>query len=153
MKSRWARLADRANGRRVTGGAIRRPGRRGQVSATDSRISAGVDAQGAVTSGYQLSIKGDGVTFSNSQLAADKVAVKADNALRQDEQSAIKADSELTLHGKDIALSGAADAQHIRLEAQTLTAAGSARLQAKDSAVVRAAEQGDWQGNLTAEKT
>ncbi|MCL2896794.1 hemagglutinin repeat-containing protein [Brenneria tiliae] len=122
----------------------------GELNATGSRISAGVDAQGAVTSGYQLSLKGDIVTINNSQLAADKVAVKAANALRQDEQSAIKADNELTLHGKDIALSGAADARHIRLEAQTLTAAGSARLQAKDSAVVRAAGQGDWQGNLTA---
>ncbi|PWC16292.1 hemagglutinin repeat-containing protein, partial [Brenneria corticis] len=122
----------------------------GELNATGSRISAGVDAQGAVTSGYHLTIKGDGVTTNKTQLAADKVAVKAAGALRQDEQSAIKADSELTLHGKDIALSGAADAQHIRLEAQTLTAAGSARLQAKDSAVVRAAEQGDWQGNLTA---
>ncbi|MCL2892095.1 hemagglutinin repeat-containing protein [Brenneria tiliae] len=122
----------------------------GELNATGSRISAGVDAQGAVTSGYQLLLKGDVVTINNSQLAADNMAVKAANALRQDEQSAIKADNELTLHGKDIALSGAADARHIRLEAQTLTAAGSARLQAKDSSVVRAAGQGDWQGNLTA---
>ncbi|MFE8049743.1 hemagglutinin repeat-containing protein [Brenneria goodwinii] len=121
----------------------------GEMNATDSRINAGVDTQGALISGHHLTIKSDNVTINNTQLAADNVAIKAGGALRQDALSGIKADSELGIQGKDITLSGIAEAQAIQLEAETLTATRSAQLQAKNSATVSATQQGDWQGNLT----
>lgn len=122
---------------------------KGEMNATDSRINAGVDTQGALISGHHLTIKSDDVTINNTQLAADNVAIKAGGALRQDALSGIKADSELGIQGKDITLSGIAEAQAIQLEAETLTATRSAQLQAKNSATVSATQQGDWQGNLT----
>ncbi|QTF08459.1 filamentous hemagglutinin N-terminal domain-containing protein [Brenneria izadpanahii] len=125
----------------------------GELNATNSRISSGVDTQGALGAGHRLTIKSDNVTLNNTQLAADKVAIKADNALRQDALSGIKADSELVVQGKGITLSGLAEAQTIQLEAETLTATRSAQFQAKNSATVSAVQQGDWQGNLTAGDT
>lgn len=86
---------------------------KGEMNATDSRINAGVDTQGALISGHHLTIKSDNVTINNTQLAADNVAIKAGGALWQDALSGIKADSELGIQGKDITLSGIAEAQAI----------------------------------------
>nr|WP_282449785.1 hypothetical protein [Brenneria salicis] len=124
-----------------------------ELKSNNTWISAGVDAQGVVKSGQRLTIKSDGVTLNNTQLAADNVAIKADKALRQDEQSVIKADSELDIQGKAIALSGIAGAQSVRLEAEILIGSRSAELQATNSATVRATQQGDWQGGLAAGNT
>ncbi|MEE3649189.1 MULTISPECIES: two-partner secretion domain-containing protein [unclassified Brenneria] len=125
----------------------------GDLNATHSRISAGVDAQGTVTAGHHLTVKSDNVTINNTQLAADNVAITADGALRQDALSGIKAESELGIQAKDITLSGIAGAQTIRLKAETLTATRDAQLQAKNSATISATQQSDWQGNLTAGDT
>ncbi|WP_308415794.1 hemagglutinin repeat-containing protein [Pectobacterium brasiliense] len=122
----------------------------GGLNAQNSVISAGVDAQGTVKSANQLILKGDGVTLSNTQLAAGKVTVNAGQALQQDAQSGIKAESALEMRGDAVSLAGSAGAENVRLEAKTLNGAGSAQLQAKNNATVRVTQQGDWQGNLTA---
>ncbi|MFJ5501009.1 hemagglutinin repeat-containing protein, partial [Pectobacterium sp. CHL-2024] len=122
----------------------------GALNAQNSLISAGVDAQGTVKSANQLSLKGDGVTLGNTQLAAGKVTVGAGQSLQQDAQSGIKAESALEMRGDTVSLAGSAGAENVRLEAKTLNGAGSAQLQAKNNATVRVTQQGDWQGNLTA---
>ncbi|WP_339097454.1 hemagglutinin repeat-containing protein [Pectobacterium brasiliense] len=122
----------------------------GALNAQNSVISAGVDAQGTVKSANQLTLKGDGVTLSNTQLAAGKVTVGAGQSLQQDAQSGIKAESALEMRGDTVSLAGSAGAEDVRLEAKTLNGAGSAQLQAKNNATVRVTQQGDWQGNLTA---
>ncbi|PPE62299.1 hemolysin BL-binding protein [Pectobacterium brasiliense] len=122
----------------------------GALNAQNSLISAGVDAQGTVNAANQLSLKGDGVTLSNTQLAAGKVTVGAGQSLQQDAQSGIKAESALEMRGGTVSLAGSAGAENVRLEAKTLNGAGSAQLQAKNNATVRVTQQGDWQGNVTA---
>ncbi|XBW24270.1 filamentous hemagglutinin N-terminal domain-containing protein [Pectobacterium colocasium] len=125
----------------------------GGLKAQNSVISAGVDAQGTVRSAHQLSVKGDAVTLANAQLAAGKVTVNAGQSLQQDAKSGLKAESLLDMRGDTVSLAGSAGAENVRLEAKTLTSAGSAQLQAKDSATVRVTQQGDWQGNLAAGNT
>ncbi|WP_277871571.1 hemagglutinin repeat-containing protein [Pectobacterium brasiliense] len=125
----------------------------GALNAHNSVISAGVDAHGTVKSANQLSLKGDGVTLSNTQLAAGKVTVEAGQSLQQDAQSGIKAESALEMRGDAVSLAGSAGAEDVRLEAKTLNGADSAQLQAKNNATVRVTQQGDWQGNLTAGNT
>ncbi|UYA60535.1 Putative large exoprotein involved in heme utilization or adhesion of ShlA/HecA/FhaA family [Pectobacterium sp. F1-1] len=125
----------------------------GTLNAQNSLVSAGVDAQGTVRSAHQLSVKGDAVTLANTQLAAGKVTVNAGQSLQQDAKSGIKAESLLDMRGDAVLLAGSAGAENVRLEAKTLTSAGSAQLQAKDSATVRVTQQGDWQGHLTAGNT
>ncbi|WP_350239062.1 hemagglutinin repeat-containing protein [Pectobacterium colocasium] len=125
----------------------------GTLNAQDSLVSAGVDAQGTVRSAHQLSVKGDAVTLANAQLAAGKVTVNAGQSLQQDAKSGIKAESVLEVRGDTVSLAGSAGAENVRLEAKMLNGAGSAQLQAKDSATVRVTQQGDWQGNLTAGNT
>ncbi|WP_317615886.1 hemagglutinin repeat-containing protein [Pectobacterium peruviense] len=122
----------------------------GELTAQNSLISAGVDAQGIVKSANQLSLKGDGVTLSNAQFAAGKVAIDAGKSLQQDAKSGIKTDTLLDVRGDVVSLAGIADADTVRLEAKTLNGAGSAQLQAKNNATVRVTQQGDWRGNLTA---
>ncbi|ACX88282.1 filamentous hemagglutinin family outer membrane protein [Pectobacterium parmentieri WPP163] len=122
----------------------------GALTAQNSAISAGVDAQGAVKSGNQLSIKSDSVTVAGTQLAAGKVVVDAGKSLQQDANSGIKANSVLDVRGETVSLAGMAGADAIHLEAKNLNGAGSAQLQAKNNATVRVTQQGDWQGNLTA---
>ncbi|WP_315974985.1 hemagglutinin repeat-containing protein [Pectobacterium polaris] len=122
----------------------------GGLQAQNSVISAGVDAQGTVNSAHQLSLKGDGVTINATQLAAGKVTVEAGRSLQQDAQSGIKAESVLEMRGDTVSLAGSAGAEDVRLEAKTLNGTSSAQLQAKNNATVRVAQQGDWQGNLTA---
>ncbi|MDY4366166.1 hemagglutinin repeat-containing protein [Pectobacterium brasiliense] len=122
----------------------------GALNAQNSLISAGVDAQGTVNAANQLSLKGDGVTLNNAQLAAGKVTVSAGQSLQQDAQSGIKAESVLDVRGDTVSLAGSAGAEDVRLEAKNLNGAGSAQLQAKNNATVRVTQQGDWQGNLTA---
>ncbi|MFJ5464069.1 hemagglutinin repeat-containing protein [Pectobacterium sp. CHL-2024] len=122
----------------------------GALNAQNSLISAGVDAQGTVNAANQLSLKGDGVTLSNTRLASGKVAIGAGQSLQQDAQSGIKAESALEMRGDTVSLAGSAGAENVRLEAKTLNGAGSAQLQAKNNATVRVTQQGDWQGNLTA---
>ncbi|MEQ9872782.1 hemagglutinin repeat-containing protein [Pectobacterium brasiliense] len=122
----------------------------GALNAHNSVISAGVDAQGTVNAANQLSLKGDSVTLSNTQLAAGKVTVGAGQSLQQDAKSGIKAESALDVRGDAVSLAGSAGAEDVRLEAKTLNGAGSAQLQAKNNATVRVTQQGDWQGNLTA---
>ncbi|WP_368350122.1 hemagglutinin repeat-containing protein [Pectobacterium peruviense] len=122
----------------------------GELTAQNSLISAGVDAQGTVKSANQLSLKSDGVTLSNAQLAAGKITIGAGKSLKQDAKSGIKADALLDVRGDVVSLAGMADADTIRLEAKNLNGAGSAQLQAKNNATVRVTQQGDWQGNLTA---
>ncbi|MBN3145684.1 hemagglutinin repeat-containing protein [Pectobacterium brasiliense] len=121
----------------------------GALNAQNSLISAGVDAQGTVNAANQLSLKGDGVTLSNTQLAAGKVTVGAGQSLQQDAKSGIKAESALEMRGDAVSLAGSAGAENVRLEAKTLNGAGSAQLQAKNNATVRVTQQGDWQGNVT----
>ncbi|UYA60266.1 Putative large exoprotein involved in heme utilization or adhesion of ShlA/HecA/FhaA family [Pectobacterium sp. F1-1] len=125
----------------------------GTLNAQNSLVSAGVDAQGTVRSAHQLSVKGDAVTLANTQLAAGKVTVNAGQSLQQDAKSGLKAESLLDMRGDTVSLAGSAGAENVRLEAKTLTSAGSAQLQAKDSATVRVTQQGDWQGNLAAGNT
>ncbi|MFJ5359588.1 hemagglutinin repeat-containing protein [Pectobacterium sp. CHL-2024] len=125
----------------------------GTLNAQNSLISAGVDAQGTVNSANQLSLKGDNVTLNATQLAAGKVAVEAGQSLQQDAQSGIKAESALEMRGDTVSLAGSAGAENVRLEAKTLNGAGSAQLQAKNNAMVRVTQQGDWQGNVTAGNT
>ncbi|MEQ9843263.1 hemagglutinin repeat-containing protein [Pectobacterium brasiliense] len=122
----------------------------GGLNAHNSVISAGVDGQGKVNSAHQLSLKGDSVTLDATQLAAGKVTVEAGRSLQQDAQSGIKAASVLEMRGDTVSLAGSASAEDVRLEAKTLNGAGSAQLQAKNNATVRVAQQGEWQGNLTA---
>ncbi|WP_318840425.1 hemagglutinin repeat-containing protein [Pectobacterium polaris] len=122
----------------------------GELNAQNSVISAGVDAQGTVNSAHQLAIKSDVVTLNSAQLAAGKVTVEAGQSLQQDAQSGIKAASVLEMRGDTVSLAGNAGAEDVRLEAKTLNGTSSAQLQAKNSATVRVAQQGDWQGNLTA---
>ncbi|QRN32497.1 hemagglutinin repeat-containing protein [Pectobacterium brasiliense] len=122
----------------------------GGLNAQNSLISAGVDAQGTVNAANQLSLKGDNVTLSNTRLAAGKVTVGAGQSLQQDAQSGIKAESVLDVRGDTVSLAGSAGAENVRLEAKILNGAGSAQLQAKNNAMVRVTQQGDWQGNLTA---
>ncbi|MEQ9891957.1 hemagglutinin repeat-containing protein [Pectobacterium aroidearum] len=122
----------------------------GTLNAQNSVISAGVDAQGTVKSANQLSLNGDAVTLNATQLAAGKVTVNAGQSLQQDAKSGIKAESVLDVRGDTISLAGSAGAEDVRLEAKTLNGAGSAQLQAKNNATVHVAQQGDWQGNLTA---
>ncbi|WP_426596419.1 hemagglutinin repeat-containing protein [Pectobacterium brasiliense] len=122
----------------------------GGLNAQNSLISAGVDAQGTVNAANQLSLKGDNVTLSNTRLAAGKVTVGAGQSLQQDAQSGIKAESALEMRGDAVSLAGSAGAENVRLEAKILNGAGSAQLQAKNNAMVRVTQQGDWQGNLTA---
>ncbi|WP_317178157.1 hemagglutinin repeat-containing protein [Pectobacterium sp. HCp5_1] len=122
----------------------------GTLNAQNSVISAGVDAQGTVNAANQLSLKGDGVTLSNTRLAAGKVTVGAGQSLQQDAKSGIKAESALDVRGDAVSLAGSAGAEDVRLEAKTLNGASSAQLQAKNNATVRVTQQGDWQGNLTA---
>ncbi|WP_275898960.1 hemagglutinin repeat-containing protein [Pectobacterium brasiliense] len=121
----------------------------GALNAQNSLISAGVDAQGTVNAANQLSLKGDGVTLSNTQLAAGKVTVGAGQSLQQDAKSGIKAESALEMRGDAVSLAGSAGAENVRLEAKILNGAGSAQLQAKNNATVRVTQQGDWQGNVT----
>ncbi|MEI0696900.1 hemagglutinin repeat-containing protein [Pectobacterium aroidearum] len=122
----------------------------GGLKAQNSVISAGVDAQGTVKPANQLSLIGDAVTLGATQLAAGKVTVNAGQSLQQDAASGIKAESVLDIRGDAVSLAGSAGAENVRLAAKTLTGAGSAQLQAKNNATVRVAQQGDWQGNLTA---
>ncbi|WP_072034242.1 hemagglutinin repeat-containing protein [Pectobacterium fontis] len=122
----------------------------GGLNAHNSVISAGVDAQGRVKSANQLTLKGDNVTLSNTQLSAGKVTIGAGQSLQQDAKSGIKAASVLDMHGETVALAGSADADNVQLTAMTFNGADSARFQAKDRATVRVRQQGDWQGNLTA---
>ncbi|MDY4347556.1 hemagglutinin repeat-containing protein, partial [Pectobacterium brasiliense] len=122
----------------------------GGLNAQNSLISAGVDAQGTVNAANQLSLKGDNVTLSNTRLAAGKVTVGAGQSLQQDAQSGIKAESVFDVRGDTVSLAGSAGAENVRLEAKILNGAGSAQLQAKNNAMVRVTQQGDWQGNLTA---
>ncbi|MEQ9947641.1 hemagglutinin repeat-containing protein [Pectobacterium aroidearum] len=122
----------------------------GTLNAQNSVISAGVDAQGTVKSANQLSLNGDAVTLNAAQLAAGKVTVNAGQSLQQDAKSGIKAESVLDMRGDTVSLAGSAGAEDVRLAAKTLNGAGSAQLQAKNNATVRVAQQGDWQGNLTA---
>ncbi|MEI7336143.1 hemagglutinin repeat-containing protein [Pectobacterium carotovorum] len=121
----------------------------GGLKAQNSVISAGVDAQGKVKPANQLSLKGDGVTLSNTQLAAGKMTIDAGQSLQQDAQSGLRAESVLEMRGDTISLAGSAGAEDVRLEAKTLNGAGSAQLQAKNNATVRVTQQGDWQGSLT----
>nr|WP_306799078.1 hemagglutinin repeat-containing protein [Pectobacterium atrosepticum] len=122
----------------------------GGLKAQNSVISAGVDAQGKVKSANQLSINSDSVTLNATQLAAGKMTVDAGQSLQQDAQSGLKADSVLEMRGDTVSLAGSAGAEDVRLEAKTLSGAGSAQFQAKNNATVRVTQQGDWQGNLTA---
>ncbi|WP_308415381.1 hemagglutinin repeat-containing protein, partial [Pectobacterium versatile] len=122
----------------------------GGLKAQNSVISAGVDAQGKVKSANQLSIKSDGVTLAATQLAAGKMTVDAGQSLQQDAQSGLRAESVLEMRGNAVSLAGSAGAEAVRLAATTLNGAGSAQLQAKNNATVRVAQQGDWQGSLTA---
>ncbi|WP_326490152.1 hemagglutinin repeat-containing protein, partial [Pectobacterium versatile] len=122
----------------------------GGLKAQNSVISAGVDAQGKVKSANQLSINSDSVTLNATQLAAGKMTVDAGQSLQQDAQSGLKADSVLEMRGDTVSLAGSAGAEDVRLEAKTLSGAGSAQFQAKNNATVRVAQQGDWQGSLTA---
>ncbi|MEQ9879252.1 hemagglutinin repeat-containing protein [Pectobacterium aroidearum] len=122
----------------------------GTMKAQNSVISAGVDAQGTVKSGNQLSLNGDAVTLNATQLAAGKVTVNAGQSLQQDAKSGIKAESVLDMRGDTVSLAGSVGAEDVRLEAKTLNGAGSAQLQAKNNATMHVAQQGDWQGNLTA---
>ncbi|MEQ9943515.1 hemagglutinin repeat-containing protein [Pectobacterium aroidearum] len=122
----------------------------GTLKAQNSVISAGVDAQGTVKSANQLSLIGDAVTLGATQLAAGKVTVNAGQSLQQDAKSGIKAESVLDIRGDAVSLAGSAGAENVRLAAKTLTGAASAQLQAKNNATVHVAQQGDWQGNLTA---
>ncbi|GKW06305.1 hemagglutinin repeat-containing protein [Pectobacterium carotovorum] len=122
----------------------------GGLKAQNSVISAGVDAQGKVKPANQLSLKGDGVTLSNTQLAAGKMTIDAGQSLQQDAQSGLKAESVLEMRGNTVSLAGSAGAEAVRLEATTLNGTGSAQFQAKNNATVRVTQQGDWQGNLTA---
>ncbi|ACT13216.1 filamentous hemagglutinin N-terminal domain-containing protein [Pectobacterium carotovorum] len=122
----------------------------GTLKAQNSVISAGVDAQGIVKSANQLSLIGDAVTLEATQLAAGKVTVNAGQSLQQDAASGIKAESVLDIRGDAVSLAGSAGGEDVRLAAKTLTGAGSAQLQAKNNAMVRVTQQGDWQGNLTA---
>ncbi|RYC37706.1 filamentous hemagglutinin N-terminal domain-containing protein, partial [Pectobacterium zantedeschiae] len=122
----------------------------GELTAQNSLISAGVDPQGTVKSANQLSLKSDGVTLGNAQLSAGKVTVDAGKSLLQDTKSGIKANVGLDVRGDAVSLAGMADADTIHLEAKNLNGAGSAQLQAKNSATVRVTQHGDWQGNLTA---
>lgn len=117
----------------------------GGLKAQNSVISAGVDAQGTVKSANQLSLIGDAVTLGATQLAAGKVTVNAGQSLQQDAASGIKAESVLDIRGDAVSLAGSAGAEDVRLAAKTLTGAGSAQLQAKNSATVRVTQQGDWQ--------
>ncbi|WP_326489425.1 hemagglutinin repeat-containing protein, partial [Pectobacterium versatile] len=122
----------------------------GGLKAQNSVISAGVDAHGKVRSANQLSLKGDSVTLSNTQLAAGKMTIDAGQSLQQDAQSGLKAESVLEMRGDTVSLAGSAGAEAVRLEATTLNGTGSAQFQAKNNATVRVTQQGDWQGNLTA---
>ncbi|WP_323744244.1 hemagglutinin repeat-containing protein [Pectobacterium carotovorum] len=122
----------------------------GGLKAQNSVISAGVDAQGTVKPANQLSLNGDAVTLNAAQLAAGKVTVNAGQSLQQDAASGIKAESVLDIRGDAVSLAGSAGADDVRLAAKTLTGAGSVQLQAKNNATVHVAQQGDWQGNLTA---
>ncbi|MBG0751083.1 filamentous hemagglutinin N-terminal domain-containing protein [Pectobacterium carotovorum] len=122
----------------------------GGLKAQNSVISAGVDAQGTVKPANQLSLNGDAVTLNAAQLAAGKVTVNAGQSLQQDAASGIKAESVLDIRGDAVSLAGGAGADDVRLAAKTLTGAGSVQLQAKNNATVHVAQQGDWQGNLTA---
>ncbi|MEI7219648.1 hemagglutinin repeat-containing protein [Pectobacterium carotovorum] len=122
----------------------------GGLKAQNSVISAGVDAQGKVKSANQLSIKSDSVTLNATQLAAGKMTIDAGQSLQQDAQSGLKADSVLEMRGDTVSLAGSAGAEEVRLEATTLNGTGSAQFQAKNNATVRVAQQGDWQGSLTA---
>ncbi|MBA0186916.1 hemagglutinin repeat-containing protein [Pectobacterium odoriferum] len=122
----------------------------GGLKAQNSVISAGVDAQGKVKSANQLSINSDSVTLNATQLAAGKMTVDAGQSLQQDAQSGLKADSVLEMRGDTVSLAGSAGAEDVRLEAKTLSGAGSAQFQAKNNATVRVTQQGDWQGSLTA---
>ncbi|WP_318841991.1 hemagglutinin repeat-containing protein [Pectobacterium versatile] len=122
----------------------------GGLKAQNSVISAGVDAQGKVKSANQLSIKSDGVTLAATQLAAGKMTVDAGQSLQQDAQSGLRAESVLEMRGNAVSLAGSVGAEAVRLEATTLNGTGSAQLQAKNNATVRVAQQGDWQGSLTA---
>ncbi|WP_328286255.1 hemagglutinin repeat-containing protein [Pectobacterium odoriferum] len=122
----------------------------GGLKAQNSVISAGVDAQGKVKSANQLSIKSDGVTLAAAQLAAGKMTIDAGQSLQQDAQSGLRAESVLEMRGDTVSLAGSAGAEDVRLEAKTLSGAGSAQFQAKNNATVRVTQQGDWQGSLTA---
>ncbi|WP_326489431.1 hemagglutinin repeat-containing protein [Pectobacterium versatile] len=122
----------------------------GGLKAQNSVISAGVDAHGKVRSANQLSLKGDSVTLSNTQLAAGKMTIDAGQSLQQDAQSGLKAESVLEMRGDTVSLAGSAGAEAVRLEATTLNGTGSAQFQAKNQATVRVKQQGDWQGSLTA---
>ncbi|MFJ5316435.1 hemagglutinin repeat-containing protein [Pectobacterium versatile] len=122
----------------------------GGLKAQNSVISAGVDAQGKVKSANQLSIKSDGVTLAVTQLAAGKMTVDAGQSLQQDAQSGLRAESVLEMRGNAVSLAGSTGAEDARLEAKTLSGAGSAQFQAKNNATVRVTQQGDWQGSLTA---
>ncbi|WP_379060396.1 hypothetical protein V6M93_21740 [Pectobacterium brasiliense] len=57
------------------------------------------------------------------------------------------------MRGDAVSLAGSAGAEDVRLEAKTLNGAGSAQLQAKNNAMMRVTQQGDWQGNVTAGNT
>ncbi|WP_230857600.1 filamentous hemagglutinin N-terminal domain-containing protein [Pectobacterium versatile] len=122
----------------------------GGLKAQNSVISAGVDAQGKVKSANQLSINSDSVTLNATQLAAGKMTIDAGQSLQQDAQSGLKAESALEMRGDTVSLAGSAGAEAVRLAATTLNGTGSAQFQAKNNATVRVAQQGDWQGNLTA---
>ncbi|WP_409308717.1 hemagglutinin repeat-containing protein [Pectobacterium sp. B1J-3] len=125
----------------------------GELKAHQSIISAGVDTKGKVKQGNRLSIKSDGVTISDAQLAAGNIMIDAGKSLQQDAKSGIKAEALLDVRGGAVSLAGIAGAEELRLEAQTLNGADSAQLQAKERATVHVTQQGDWQGDLTAGNT
>ncbi|MCW2485262.1 hemagglutinin repeat-containing protein [Candidatus Symbiopectobacterium sp. NZEC127] len=122
----------------------------GRLQASNSTLSAGVNAQGTVGDEQNLRLKGDNVTLLSTQLAAGNVVAQATNALTQDAKSGIKAGRQLTLQGRALTLAGEADAQDIHLEAHTLKGESSAKWQAKNGANFGLSQQGQWSGAMTA---
>ncbi|WJV68860.1 hemagglutinin repeat-containing protein [Pectobacteriaceae bacterium CE70] len=120
----------------------------GQIQSTGSTISAGVNRQGTIQAGNQLTIKGDNVTINHSQLVADQVALTATGHLQQDAAGVIRAGKTLRLGSASAELNGEGGGETLRLESGVLT--GSGRWQASDDLSLSGVTQGDWSGSLLA---
>ncbi|WP_315710631.1 hemagglutinin repeat-containing protein [Brenneria uluponensis] len=120
----------------------------GQIQSTGSTISAGVNRQGTIQAGNQLTIKGDNVTINHSQLVADQVALTATGHLQQDAAGVIRAGKTLRLGSASAELNGEGGGETLRLESGVLT--GSGRWQASDDLSLSGVTQGDWSGRLLA---
>ncbi|MGM3187539.1 hemagglutinin repeat-containing protein, partial [Musicola paradisiaca] len=120
----------------------------GKITLVDSQIGAGVDDDGAVRSGYQSRIEGDGVTFSRSTLSADTLSLQATQGISQDADSRFLAGSRLALNSADAVLDGDASAQNVHI-ASTRWLSGTGRWQAEKDLSLGIA-QGDWAGKLLA---